>query len=190
MAIRFTLLLILATHTLSQKVNIFNQIPSDVNQCVKPCLFRPKNPATDIGDVLNCGAPYLEQCYCAGDDKQAKLVDEHIDNCAQASCSAGIETKDASSMKSYYASYCMEKGYTADVMTEWYTGTVVQEATRASRKDMWGWSPTNTNRAELFDEDEREALFKGKDEDSSGAGSRVVGLFLGVPLLVVSLQLV
>jgi hypothetical protein len=85
----------------------------------------------------------------------------------------------------------MEKGYTADIMTEWYTGTVVQEATRASREDMWGWSSaSSTHRAEIFDEHDKEAPFNNKDGDSSGAESRSVGLFLGVPLLVASLQLV
>jgi len=84
----------------------------------------------------------------------------------------------------------MEKGYTADVMTEWYTGTVVQEATRASREDMWGWSPTNTHRSELFDEHNKEVPSWAKDGDSSDAESRSVGPFLGIPLLVLSLQLV
>ena len=208
MASKFMLLFILATRSLSQKVNIFNKIPSDVDQCVKPCLFRPNNARTDVGDVLNCAAPYLEHCYCAINDKQADLVSEHIDDCAQASCSAGIETKDASSMRLYYASYCMENGYTADAMTEWYTGTVVQEATRASREDMWGWNPTNTGRADLFDGHDKELPSFVKDGDSSGtetssgaekssdadsssgAESRVVGLFLGMPLLVAWLQLV
>ncbi|KAJ4024663.1 hypothetical protein NW766_000903 [Fusarium irregulare] len=196
MASKSMLLFVLATGGLSQKVDIFFQIPSDVNQCVKPCLFRPNNDQIDVGSTLNCRAPYLEKCYCATNDKQADLVSEHIDSCAQASCSAGIETKDASSMRMYYASYCMENGYTADAMTEWFTGTVVQEATRASREDMWGWDPTATGRADLFDGRDKEIPSWAKDgdssatESSSGAESRAVGLFLGISLLVASLQLV
>ena len=108
----------------------------------------------------------------------------------------------------------MENGYTADAMTEWYTGTVVQEATRASREDMWGWDPTATGRADLFGGHDKEIPSWAKDGDSSGtestrdaestsatestsgadsssgAASRVVGLFLGVLLLMASLQLV
>ena len=188
MASKFTLFLILATGSLSQKVDIFFQIPSDVNQCVKPCLFRPNNDQTDVGSTLNCRAPYLEKCYCATNSKQAKQVSEHIDSCAKASCSAGVETQDASSMRSYYASYCMENGYTADAMTEWFTGTVAQEATKTDdRNNMWGWSTeTSIHRAKLFDDDEKE----GKEEDNSGTSTKAVGLFLGIPFLVVSLQLV
>ncbi|RGP79422.1 hypothetical protein FLONG3_2477 [Fusarium longipes] len=158
MASRFLLFLILATQTLSQGVRIFREIPGDVNQCIRPCLFRPNNANTDVGSALDCGTPYEESCYCATNSDKAKIVSEHIDNCAQASCSAGAESQDASSMRSYYASYCMENGFTADAMTEWYTGTVVEEATRTDKNNMWGWSTaTSESRSQVFGDDDKES---------------------------------
>ncbi|KAL6913683.1 hypothetical protein FSST1_011443 [Fusarium sambucinum] len=180
MALRLTFLLMLVTQTLSQRVRIFDQIPQDVNQCIKPCLFRPNNANTDVGGVLDCDTPYKQDCYCATNGDKVKLVSEHIDTCAQASCSAGVESQDASSMRSYYASYCMENGYTADVMTEWYTGTVIEEATRTD-KNVWGWSTaTDNSRSDVFDD----------EKEDGGANVRAVDLlFLGVPLLATLFQL-
>ncbi|KAL7762710.1 hypothetical protein ACKLNR_009245 [Fusarium oxysporum f. sp. zingiberi] len=118
MAMRLTTLLVLATQSLSQTVNIFREIPSDVDQCIRPCLFRPNNANADLGSALNCGAPYQEKCYCATDSDKAKAVSKHIDSCAQASCSNGQESQDAETMRHYYASYCMENGYSAEAMEE------------------------------------------------------------------------
>jgi hypothetical protein len=86
----------------------------------------------------------------------------------------------------------MENGYTADAMTEWYTGTVVEEATK-TYKDMWGWSSeTSNHRSQVFDDDEKEDIVAGKGgDDDSGAYLRAVDLlFLGIPMLVISFQLV
>lgn len=189
MASRFIVFLIAATQTLSQTVRIFGEIPGDVGQCIRPCLFRPNNANPDVGDVLDCGYPYKEDCYCATDKKKAKLVSEHIDNCAQASCSMGAESQDAQTMRSYYASYCMVNGYSADVMTDWYTGTVVEEATRTNRADMWGWSSeTSESRSGLFDDEDKttDVGDEGHDDDS-GANPRAADLLLlgVVPLLAI-----
>ncbi|KAJ3531691.1 hypothetical protein NM208_g8767 [Fusarium decemcellulare] len=194
MAFRLAALLVLATPSLCQTVRIFREIPGDVDQCVRPCLYRPDNPNADLGTVLDCGVPYKEECYCATDSNKAKLVSEHIDSCAQASCSEGSESQDAETMRSYYASYCMGNGYAADLMEEWYTGTVV-EATGTGR-DMWGWASATNTRAGIFDDGDRETTItaapgndKSNPDDANSACSMSVGfLFTGIPLLVVLFQ--
>ncbi|VTT72394.1 unnamed protein product [Fusarium fujikuroi] len=176
MAMRLIALLVLATRSLSQTVDIFRKVPSDVEQCIRPCLFRPNNPNVDVGSALNCGAPYQEKCYCATDGDNAKAVSKHIDSCAQASCSSGQESQDAETMRHYYASYCMENGYSAEALEEWYTGT-------ATVKDMWGWSSKTSHRAQLFPD----ATGRNGDNDNDNSGSsltRVKLLSMGIPVVV------
>ncbi|KAF5606230.1 uncharacterized protein FSUBG_6247 [Fusarium subglutinans] len=190
MAIRSVALLLLATQSLSQTVNhqtvnIFRKIPSDVDQCIRPCLFRPNNANADVGSALNCGAPYQEKCYCATDSDNAKAVSKHIDSCAQASCSNGQESQDAETMRHYYASYCMENGYSAEAMGEWYTGTEahVTGTGTATVKDMWGWSTGTSIRAHVFPD--ATAPSWADDEDNGGASLTSFKLLsIGIPILV------
>ncbi|RBA12689.1 hypothetical protein FPRO05_04139 [Fusarium proliferatum] len=185
MAMRLIALLVLATRSLSQTVDIFRKVPGDVEQCIRPCLFRPNNPNADVGSALNCGAPYQEKCYCATDSDKAKAVSKHIDSCAQASCSSGQESQDAETMRHYYASYCMENGYSAEAMEEWYTGTEahVTGTGTATVKDMWGWSTRTSHRAQLFPD----ATGRNGDNDNDNGGSsltRMKLLFMGIPVVV------
>ncbi|QGI59727.1 hypothetical protein CEK26_001857 [Fusarium fujikuroi] len=162
MAMRLIALLVLATRSLSQTVDIFRKVPSDVEQCIRPCLFRPNNPNVDVGSALNCGAPYQEKCYCATDGDNAKAVSKHIDSCAQASCSSGQESQDAETMRHYYASYCMENGYSAEALEEWYTGTEAH---------VTGTDATGRN--------------GDNDNDNSGSSlTRVKLLSMGIPVVV------
>ncbi|KAF5661396.1 hypothetical protein FHETE_8458 [Fusarium heterosporum] len=190
MATKLIFLLALVTPSISQTVSIFQQIPSTVDQCVRPCLFRPNNPNADVGNVLECVTPYRVDCYCA--TAKAKVVSEHIDSCAQASCSRGDETQDAETMRSYYASYCMKNGYTADAMEEWYTNTDVDatgpatgSATGAAR-DFWGWASTTKTRGELFSD--KSATATAASDDSSASSASFSLPLLGLPLWVVLFQ--
>jgi hypothetical protein len=185
MAMRVTTLLILATQSLSQTVNIFREIPSDIDQCIRPCLFRPNNANADLGSALNCGAPYQEKCYCATDSGKAKAVSKHIDSCAQASCSNGQESQDAETMRHYYASYCMGNGYSAEAMEEWYTGTEahVTGTGTATVKDMWGWSTGTNVRAHIFPD----ATGRNGNNDDDNGGASLTSfklLSFGVPIVV------
>jgi hypothetical protein len=190
MALRLTTLLVLATQSLSQTVNIFHEIPSDVHQCIRPCLFRPNNANADLGSALNCGAPYQEKCYCVTDNDKAKAVSKHLDSCAQASCSNGLESQDAETMRHYYASYCMENGYSADAMEEWYTGTEAHVTGTSTVRDMWGWGAGTKTRAQVFPDATLPSGGNGNDdEDNGGACSTSFKLLsVGFPLLVALFQ--
>ncbi|KAG9508306.1 hypothetical protein J7337_001870 [Fusarium musae] len=202
MALRLIALLVLATQSLShtsnyQTVNIFHHIPSDVDQCIRPCLFRPDNANADVGSALNCGAPYRRECYCATDSDDMKAVSKHIDSCAQASCSNGQESQDAETMRHYYASYCMVHSYSE--MEEWYTGTVATDT--ATPRDMWGWPGTGTRTSNiLFPDTTRPSWARPRtsdvipsatdpapsdDEDNDGAClANFKLLYVGMPVLV------
>ncbi|KAG7410919.1 hypothetical protein DER46DRAFT_616372 [Fusarium sp. MPI-SDFR-AT-0072] len=188
MTMKLIALLVLATQSLSQTVNIFRKIPSDVEQCIRPCLFRPNNANADVGSALNCGAPYQEECYCATDSDNAKAVSKHIDSCAQASCSNGQESQDAETMRHYYASYCMGNGYSADAVEEWYTGTEahVTGTDTATVGDMWGWAGTGTRTRNVFPDATALPGGDGKDdEDNGGACLTSFNLLsIGAPTLV------
>ncbi|KAF5254440.1 hypothetical protein FANTH_698 [Fusarium anthophilum] len=211
MAIRSIALLILATQSLSQTVNyptvdIFRKIPSDVDQCIRPCLFRPNNANADVGSALNCDIPYQEKCYCATDSDNAKAVSKHIDSCAQASCSNGQEPQDAETMRHYYASYCMGNGYSAEAIEEWYTGTEahVLGTGTATVEDMWGWGTGTKTRANIFSDatppswartrtsdvfPDATAPSWAEDEDNDGACLTSLKLLsVGMPVLVALFQ--
>ncbi|KAG9256191.1 uncharacterized protein F5Z01DRAFT_672185 [Emericellopsis atlantica] len=126
------LLLALLHAALGQTVTVGDDVPYAAHRCVKYCVQHPFGVGTDIGVALQCGDPYEEDCYCATEDDSLTLVSEHINNCASTSCSAGDLTKDVSSMRSLYASYCRGKGYTQDFIEGWYTAATGPEATEAT----------------------------------------------------------
>lgn len=121
MCLKLLPLLFLTTSVLSQTVTITRGIPSSGHDCVRHCLFRPYNAGTDLGDVLECGPPYEEECYCPTAVPRAEIVSRHIDDCASESCSAGDVTADIDSMRAAYAGYCVDNGYTAELVEEWYS---------------------------------------------------------------------
>lgn len=118
--------------SLAQTVTITRDIPSSGHRCVRHCLFRPYNAGTDLGDALECGPPYEEDCYCPTAAPRAEIVSRHIDECASESCSAGDVTLDIESMRRYYAGYCVENGYTADLVQEWYSSAEETSTTEAT----------------------------------------------------------
>lgn len=115
------LLLSLINAVLSQTVTIKKDIPIREHDCIEDCLFRPYNRDIDVGDALECAPPYQEDCYCPSDDSQAEIVSRHLDSCANEHCSRGDLSQDVDKMRAHYATYCVEKGYTADLVDEWYS---------------------------------------------------------------------
>lgn len=128
MSLRLAHLFLLATPAVAQTVTITKDIPSSVHRCIRHCLFRPYNAGTDLGDSLECSPPYEEDCFCPTAAPRAEIVSQHIDDCANESCSAGDLTADIESMKSYYAAYCIDNGYTAELVEEWYTSATDEES--------------------------------------------------------------
>ena len=135
MATKLLPLLLLAHPSLGQTVTITQDIPFTGHDCVEDCLYRPYAAPIDLGDALECGPPYEEDCYCVTAAPQATIVSRHINDCASESCSRGDLTKDIESMKYYYAGYCVENGYTADLIEEWYSSAEVAETDSVTDED-------------------------------------------------------
>jgi hypothetical protein len=84
---------------------------SHIHRCVTSCVFRSGSLNTDIGDILRCGSPYLNDCYCATATPALREVESYATACASAKCEAGDFSHDLSGIKSIYASYCAGAGY-------------------------------------------------------------------------------
>ncbi|KAH8169739.1 hypothetical protein LIA77_10283 [Sarocladium implicatum] len=141
------LLLAFADVALSQTVTIQKDIPPREHDCIEDCLFRPYNRDVDVGDVLECAPPYEESCYCPSDDSQAEIVSRHLDSCASESCSRGDLSQDVDKMRAHYATYCIEKGYTADLVEEWYSALETVAST-TSDEEMTTTTTTETETEE------------------------------------------
>ena len=153
----FRLLLLAAPLTLlpaalgQRTVSIDKKIPTNAHACIDDCLMRPYHSDPDIGAALQCGDPYEDECYCATVTASASVASRHINECASSHCAAGDMTRDISSMRAIYASYCIAAGFTQPIVSAWYTAgdgpddsapeTTAAEATTTSEED----KPTSTS---------------------------------------------
>ena len=99
-------------------VSISSDLDGAAHSCISKCLYYPI--FTDMGDALNCGAPYDNNCYCATAAASASAADSWMSKCAKSTCEAGDFSRDLTDMQSFYASYCMGAGFTQPGATEWY----------------------------------------------------------------------
>lgn len=90
------------------------------HSCVQYCLGRWPSLYDNIGEALECGKPYYNNCYCATAAASASRATSFLASCASQSCAGGDLTVDLSAMQSNYASYCMENGFTQPGATAWY----------------------------------------------------------------------
>lgn len=84
---------------------------SHIHSCVTDCAYRPLRVVTDIGDILRCGTPYLNDCFCPTEQADLSRVESFATACASKSCEAGDHSYDVSGIKAAYASYCAGAGY-------------------------------------------------------------------------------
>ncbi|KAH6686424.1 hypothetical protein F5X68DRAFT_240714 [Plectosphaerella plurivora] len=83
---------------------------SHIHRCVTSCVYR-LGLNTDIGDILRCGTPYLNDCYCPTATPALREVESYATACASEKCEAGDQSHDVSGIKFAYASYCAGAGY-------------------------------------------------------------------------------
>jgi CCR4-NOT transcriptional regulation complex NOT5 subunit len=132
---------------LADEVSISSILPISAHSCVEKCVYY--SLLDDMGDALQCGTPYENECYCATETASASAANDWINNCASERCAAGDRTRDISTMRSVYGRYCMGAGFTQDQMTEWYTSEVETTATS--------------------DSDESTTVSEGDDEETTAA---------------------
>ncbi|KAI9163045.1 hypothetical protein HJFPF1_04643 [Paramyrothecium foliicola] len=111
------LLACLPSATAIEPVTISRDLPRGGHVCVTRCVY-----STLVGDVataLGCALPYDNECFCATQSDAFIAASSHFEDCATLRCSAGDISRDVSSMKSIYASYCLGAGYTQPGATDW-----------------------------------------------------------------------
>ncbi|CAM1500602.1 Fc.00g097640.m01.CDS01 [Cosmosporella sp. VM-42] len=99
-------------------VSISSDLDGAAHTCVSKCLYYPI--FSDIGEALNCGTPYDNNCYCATAAASASAADAWMSKCAKSTCEAGDYSRDLSEIQSFYGSYCMGAGFTQPGATKWY----------------------------------------------------------------------
>ncbi|KAH8881059.1 hypothetical protein GQ53DRAFT_519772 [Thozetella sp. PMI_491] len=104
-----------------ETVSINGLFPSGQHACATACVYTVNAFATDVGIALSCGSPYDNNCFCATEAASASKASAFLLSCATSKCSAGDRSQDLTAMHSFYASYCMNAGYTQPGATDWYT---------------------------------------------------------------------
>jgi hypothetical protein len=85
------------------------QVPLYASQrtCAQDCFSFLGYSPDRIGELINCGTPYENECICRADLQQQ--VDAFLSSCVNRGCSgAGIDTNSATSI---YDSYCTDAGF-------------------------------------------------------------------------------
>ena len=110
--------------------------------CVQYCLGKWPSLGSNIGEALQCGTPFYNDCYCATATASATKATSFLEACASSSCAAGDLTLDLSAMQSKYASYCMQNGFTQPGATNWYNPATATRSPAPSNTPAAG--PTST----------------------------------------------
>jgi len=84
-------------------VSLGTLIPSNQHACVTRCVYT--NYYSEIGNALNCGSPYANDCYCNTALASASAASSWRDAYGSSVCSAGDLTDNLTSVFSIYASY-------------------------------------------------------------------------------------
>lgn len=156
-----------------ESVTISRAIPNGGHRCVSRCVY--STLIGDIGDALDCGTPYDNNCFCATGSAAFTAAGDHFDACASTYCSAGDISQDLLSMKSIYASYCMGAGYTQPGATAWFAPA---EETGSSDDNEPAPSQTDENSAPA--RTKTEVTFVTETTESAAATQSIdnVGKFL------------
>jgi hypothetical protein len=110
--------------------------PTYPHDCVNKCVYEPDwQMTTAIEDILGCGSPVANNCYCATASASASAVESWISACAATRCGKGDISDDRNAMRSIYASYCLQAGFTAPIISTWYSPATT---TASSPKDTSG----------------------------------------------------
>ncbi|KAM3552351.1 hypothetical protein MY1884_004803 [Beauveria asiatica] len=102
----------LANPVLGASASITSVIPNQAHQCIRLCAWF--NYQGNLPLALGCADPYENDCYCPTATESVSKASVAIEKCLSSRCAAGDYTRDLSSMKSIYAGYCKDAGYSQD----------------------------------------------------------------------------
>ncbi|KAM3510869.1 hypothetical protein MY11210_005472 [Beauveria gryllotalpidicola] len=105
-------LVALANPILAASASITSVIPNQAHQCIRLCAWF--NYQGNLPLALGCADPYENDCYCPTATESVSKASVAIEKCLSSRCAAGDYTRDLSSMRSIYAGYCKDAGYSQD----------------------------------------------------------------------------
>lgn len=95
-------------------------IPRSAHSCIYSCAW--SNYQSDhVGAVLGCGQPFENECYCPTATVSVSKAGIALQKCASSRCASGDYTRDLASMKSLYAGYCKDAGYSQEAAALGYS---------------------------------------------------------------------
>ncbi|XWX00566.1 hypothetical protein V2A60_008587 [Cordyceps javanica] len=130
-------LIALASPVLGASASITSVIPNQAHQCIRYCAWY--NYQGNLPLALGCGDPYENDCYCPTATESISKASVAIEKCVSSRCSAGDLTRDLSSLRSIYAGYCKDAGYSQDAGVLGYTAA---EPTSSSSESASSTAPT------------------------------------------------
>lgn len=171
--------------------NAANTVTIDANfsksghSCIKRCLWYPNvvgQDVNDLGSILDCGYPYNNECYCPTATASASMASKYIDSCASSRCQKGDLSLDLGSMRSFYASYCMDNGFTQAGVTAWVPAAATSSfKTSAASTDKP--EPTATGDSGAPQTTTQLTIVTATTDASGGSKSRGELFLLGVVLV-------
>lgn len=141
-------LLSLAALGLCASVSISSVIPNQAHQCISQCAFY--NYLNNVPLALGCADPYENECYCPTATASVSKASVALERCASSRCAAGDYTRDLNSLRSIYAGYCKDAGFTQDAAILGYTAAPTDPArsTEASGSSVTSSTPSPGQKSE------------------------------------------
>lgn len=175
-----TLLTTLITFVLAQ-IETLSINPTYPHGCVNECVKgtdRPLFSAGGIESVLGCAAPVANKCFCVTASALASSVESWIPACATERCSRGDLSDDMNAMKSIYASYCLQAGFTAPIVSTLHAPATTTASSTSSPKD------TSASSAITSTPTTTQVTLVTETAPSLNSGSSMQGKFLLLTLML------
>lgn len=124
-------LVALASPVLGATASITSAIPNQAHPCLKQCAWYNFYQG-NIPVALGCDDPYENNCYCPTATASVSKVSVAIEKCISSRCGAGDLPQDLNSLRSIYAGYCKDAGFTQDAAMLGYTAATTTEPTSST----------------------------------------------------------
>ncbi|KAJ4417108.1 hypothetical protein N0V85_001990 [Neurospora sp. IMI 360204] len=94
-------------------VSVFSYTPYlQQRECVKDCIWHSGSTAKDLIVALGCSGPWVNECYCSGNDnyEHASTASSFLQSCVADSCRTPSTDMLVTSAFGVYNEYCAEAG--------------------------------------------------------------------------------
>ncbi|KAK3355408.1 hypothetical protein B0H65DRAFT_451904 [Neurospora tetraspora] len=107
-------------------VSIFSYTPYlQQRECVKDCIWHSGFTAKDLIVALGCSGPWVNECYCSGNDnyEHASTASSFLQSCVADSCRTPSTDMLVTSAFGVYNEYCAEAGMAIPLVVASTTGS-------------------------------------------------------------------